>query len=88
MSDKARSHHRAECQTTLTFSAPVAMKAEVTKMADAENRTVSNYLRILLAEHLKKSAEADLCAAKDAQQKARKAAMKGVNEVRKARNKK
>ena len=51
---KKRNHDRAPGQTAISFSCPEEMKAQLTKMADAEMRTLSNYLQIVLKEHIKR----------------------------------
>jgi hypothetical protein len=45
-----KNHARADGNTTLTISLPVEMKARLQRLADAENRPVSNFVRHYL-EH-------------------------------------
>tara|TARA_R110002020_G_scaffold96030_3_gene230325 strand:- start:50 stop:232 length:183 start_codon:yes stop_codon:yes gene_type:complete len=51
---KDRSHDRAPGQTAISFSCSGKMKKDLVKLADGDNRNLSNYLQTVLARHIKK----------------------------------
>ncbi len=48
-----RNHDRAPGQDAISFSCSKGLKEELTKLANEDNRTLSNYLQTVLKIHVK-----------------------------------
>lgn len=51
---KNRNHDRAPGQTAISFSCSVELKEKLVKLAQKDNRTLSNYLQTIITEYLEK----------------------------------
>lgn len=49
---KKRNHDRAAGQTAISFSCTEEMKKQLQKLADKDNRTLSNFLQVIIKKHL------------------------------------
>lgn len=49
---KKRNHDRAVGQTAISFSCSEEMKKQLQKLADKDNRTLSNYLQVIIKKYL------------------------------------
>lgn len=54
MSAKKRNHDRAPGQCSISFSCSEEMKKAISELAQKDRRTVSNYLQVVIADHLEK----------------------------------
>ena len=50
-----RNHDRAVGSTAISFSCSVEMREQLLKLAKADRRTLSNYLQIVIEQHLKRA---------------------------------